>query len=138
MRTQPSGRSIHLRLRGAAGPFVLCALLVVAIGAGLEARSLLTPRPEATVNTTAASSRWPPGSYRTDVILVAFKRSVNATDLEQFTLTYLLSQDRLHAGPADGSYRFFVRDGYDPQDKVSLVQSYPIVLWARVEPVSSR
>lgn len=108
------------------------------IGAGLEVRSLLTLRPKATVNPTAASSRWPPGSYRTDVILVAFKRPMNATDLEQFTLTYLLSQDQLHAAPAAGTYRFFVTDGYDPQDKAVLVQSYPLVLWARVELLVSR
>jgi hypothetical protein len=138
MRTKPSSRGARRRLQRLAQAVGLVALLFLTIGAALEARPLLISGGDATAAPTVTSSRWPRGSYRTDAILVTFSRPVTATDLEQFSLTYLLAQDKLHTPPADGSYRFLIMDGYDPQDKVLLVKNYPLVSSARVEPMPPR
>jgi hypothetical protein len=138
---QRSGRRLLRRLRGLAKPAAACAVLILLAGATAGAAALLSPRSEATPPPAeapaAVQSRWPPGTYRTDVILVAFKRPVTPTDIEQFSLTYSLSEDALQP-PGDGYHRFWITDHYDPQDKVALVMTYPLVLWARVEPLAPK
>jgi hypothetical protein len=115
--------------------FVLLAVATAGTAVVLSHRPDTTPPPS--VVPAAVPSRWPLGTYRTDVVLVAFKRPVTPTDIEQFGLTYSLSED-LFEPALDGYHRFWITDHYDPQDKAALVTSYPLVLKASVEPIVAK